>query len=177
MTEKRRERYTLLQICNKEGKPENHAARKESQRTDCIGQGTMEQSMESIINDEIKLSSLVRQQDTYQNSINTNRGRQEKGINQSIKTILYQKHEVCPRLVSVSRLNYFSVPAQLSLLSSVLLFVILIQESSIAKLCCNFSFIPFVRHCAILLLLQRGKRPIFRLIKKFDLIFRVQFTV
>ena len=95
------------------------AARKESQRTYCIRQGTMEQSMESIINNEIKLSSLVRQQDTYQNSINTDRGRQESGINQSIKTILYQKHEVRPRLISVSRLNYFSVPAQFSLLFSV----------------------------------------------------------
>ena len=111
------------------------------------------------INDEIKLSSLTRQQDRHQISINRGRGRQEKGINQSIKTILYQKHEVCPRLVSVSRLNYFSVPAQFSSLSSVLLFVILIQESSAAKPCCNFSFIPIVRHCAILLLLQRGKRP------------------
>ena len=110
-------------------------------------------------NNEIKLSSLARQQDEYQNSINRGRGRKKMMINQSIKTILYQKHEVCPRLVSVSRLNYFSVPAQLSLLSSVLLFVILIQESSIAKLCCNFSFISIVHHCAILLLLQRGKRP------------------
>ena len=115
--------------------------------------------MESIINDEIKLSSLVRQQDTYQNSINTDRGRKKRMINQSIKTFLYQKHEVRPRLISVSRLNYFSVPAQFSLLSSVLLFVILIQESSIAKLCCNFSFISIIRHCAILLLLQRCKRP------------------
>ena len=100
--------------------------------------------MESIINDEIKLSSLVRQQDTYQNSINTDRGRQERGINQSIKTILYQKHEVRHRLISVSRLSYFSVPAQFSLLSSVLLFVILIQEFSVAKPCCNFSFISIV---------------------------------
>ena len=128
-------------------------------------------------NNEIKLSSLVRQQDEYQNSINRGRGRKKMIINQSIKTFLYQKHEVRPRLISVSRLNYFSVPAQLSLLSSVLLFVILIQESSVAKPCCNFDFISIIRHCAILLLLQRGKRPIFRLIKKFDLIFRVQFTV
>ena len=51
-------------ICRK-GKSYVIAARKESQRTDCIRQGTIEQSMESIIIDEIKLSSLVRQQDTY----------------------------------------------------------------------------------------------------------------
>ena len=97
-------------------------SKKESQRADCIRQGTMEQSVKSINKHEIKPSSLVRQQEIYQDSINTDRGRKKRGnqsINQSIKTILYQKHEVRPRLISVSRLNYLSVPAQFSLLFSV----------------------------------------------------------
>ena len=108
--------------------------------------------MESIINDEIKLSFLVRQQDTYQNSINTDRGRQEKIINQSIKTILYQKHEVCPRLVSVSRLNYFSVPVQISLLFSV--FVICYSYSRVfSSHCCNFSY--YLSLCYLAIVIKR----------------------
>ena len=106
-------------------------------------------------------TSLVRQQDTYQNSINTDRGRQERGINQSIKTILDQKHEVRPRLVPVSRLNYFSVPAQFSSLSSVLSFVIFIQESSAAKSCCNFDSISIIRHCSSCYCYKEARDPFF----------------
>ena len=117
--------------------------------------------MESINKHEIKLSSLERQQDEHQNSINTDRGRQEIGINQSIKTILYQKHEVRPRLISVSRLSYFSVPAQFLSLSSVLSFVIFIQESSVAKPCCNFNFISIIRHCSSCYCYKEARDPFF----------------